>query len=425
MNVFDELKWRDLVYDSTPEAKEILAKEKITVYIGFDPTASSLHVGSLVPVMGLARMQRFGHRPIALVGGGTGLIGDPSGKKDERKLLTREQVRRNLVGVRKQLEKFLDFDEVTAGASTAIMVDNADWLESLTFIEFLRDTGKRFTVNYMLAKESVKRRVESEDGLSFTEFSYMLLQAYDFFELHQKYDCKMQMGGSDQWGNILSGAELIRKETGERVHGLVFPLVTNTSGTKFGKTESGTVWLDAERTSPYKFYQFWYNTEDADVVRYLKYFTWLEQREIESLEATVQADPGKRQAQIRLAEEVTRMVHGEDGLERARRATQVLFADSFDDLELQDILDVFEDAPSANIARKDIESGMSIVDLAASSGLTTSKGEARRLIRSGGLRINNKKLSDENANLDASSAIGGKLFVLRKGKKDYRLVELD
>ena len=425
MNVFDELKWRDLVFDHTPESEDVLAKDKLTVYIGFDPTASSLHVGSLVPLMALARMQRFGHRPIALVGGGTGLIGDPSGKKDERQLLTREQVKQNLIGVRKQLERFLNFDSTDGQDNAAIMVDNAEWLESLTFIEFLRDTGKRFTVNYMLSKESVKRRIDSDDGLSYTEFSYMLLQAFDFLELHKKYGCNMQMGGSDQWGNILAGAELVRKETGNRVHGIVFPLVTNSSGTKFGKTEAGTIWLSAEKTSPYRFYQFWINTEDADVIRYLKYFSWLGKEEIDELEAEVRASPGNRGAQKRLAEEITQMVHGDEGLAKAQRATQVLFGATFENLDLQEILEVFADAPSAIIARREVEAGISIVDLAAHSGLTTSKGEARRLIRSGGLRMNNVKLDDENASVDISTALGGKLFVLRKGKRDYRLVEID
>ncbi len=425
MSAFSELKWRGLVFDSTPEAEMSLEGEQLTVYIGFDPTAASLHVGSLVPVMGLARLQRYGHRPIALVGGGTGLIGDPSGKKDERKLLSREQVGENLTGIRRQLERFLHFDDTAGAGSAAVIVDNAEWLDSLSFIDFLRDTGKRFTVNYMLAKESVKRRLESEDGLSFTEFSYMLLQSYDFLELFKRYNCTMQLGGSDQWGNIVAGSELVRKVSGERVHGLVFPLITNSSGTKFGKTETGTIWLDPERTSPFKFYQFWINTEDADVIRYLKYFTWLDEQEINDLQVEVDEQPGQRVAQEKLAEEVTRIVHGEAGLERAKRATQVLFATSFDDLELRDIMDVFSDAPSSQLPRKQFEQGMSIVDLAAASGLTASKGEARRLIRSGGLRVNNQQMKDEGASIDVSDAIGGKLIVLRKGKKSYQLVELE
>jgi len=263
-NIQDEFEWRGLLYDSTPELREILGRESLTAYIGFDPTASSLHVGSLLPILGLARLQKFGHRPIALVGGGTGLIGDPSGKTEERKLLSAGDVSANLEGIRAQLESFLDFSHAE---NSAVMVNNLDWLGKLSLIDFLRDTGKHFTVNYMLAKESVKRRIESEDGISYTEFTYMMLQAYDFLALNEREDCTLQLGGSDQWGNILAGADLVRRVRGERVHGLVFPLVTNSSGTKFGKTEAGTVWLDPERTSPYRFYQFWLNTDDRDVVK--------------------------------------------------------------------------------------------------------------------------------------------------------------
>src|SRR5881394_2940308 len=291
--LFDELTWRGLVYDATEGLADLLAKERVAAYIGFDPTASSLHVGSLLTVMGLARLQRFGHSPIAIVGGGTGMIGDPSGKSHERQLLTREQVDENVAGIRRQLEKFLDFDRA---GNPARIVNNADWLASFDLLGFLRDTGKYFTVNYMLQKESVNRRLESEEGISYTEFSYLLLQARDYLELFDRYHCTLQMGGSDQWGNITAGIELIRKLRATRAHGLVWPLMTTASGAKFGKTEVGTVWLDAARTTPFRFYQFWLNTDDRDVVPYLKSFTFLDRDTIDAVDATGRGAPGKREA---------------------------------------------------------------------------------------------------------------------------------
>src|SRR5213595_1721956 len=291
-NLFDELQWRGLVADATEAVAEALAKEHVTAYIGFDPTASSLHVGHILTVMGLARLQRFGHSPIAIVGGGTGMIGDPSGKSQERQLLSREQIEENVAGIRRQLERFLDFDRA---GNPARIVNNADWLASFDLLGFLRDTGKHFTVNYMLQKESVNRRLESEEGISYTEFSYLLLQARDFLELFDRYGCTLQLGGSDQWGNITAGIDLIRKVRARKTHGLVMPLVTTASGVKFGKTEAGTVWLDPQRTPPFKFYQFWLNTDDRDVVRYLKFFTFLEREALEQLTAETQAAPEKRQ----------------------------------------------------------------------------------------------------------------------------------
>src|SRR6266478_7716019 len=329
MNVYDEFRWRGMLYDASEGLEEVLAKQKIAAYIGFDPTAASLHVGSLLPIMGLVRLQQYGHTPIALVGGGTGMIGDPSGKTLERQLLSKEQIEHNLEGIREQLSHFLDFE---ARTNAAMLVNNADWLAPLSLVDFLRDTGKYFTVNYMLAKESVKRRYEQGDGISFTEFSYMLLQAYDFLVLFDRYDCTLQMGGSDQWGNIVAGIELIRKLRGARGYGAVFPLVTTSAGIKFGKTEAGSVWLDPNLTSPYRFYQFWINTDDRDVVKYLKFFTMLNRQEIAALEALTASAPEKRAAQKRLAEEVTLMVHGEYNLRKAIQASQVLFGGEIADL---------------------------------------------------------------------------------------------
>lgn len=422
MSVFDELRWRGIVFDATPEAQAALKTEKLKIYVGFDPTADSLHVGSLLPLMGLARLQRAGHTPITIVGGGTGLIGDPSGKSQERQLLDREQVERNAEGLRLQIGRFLDFD---ATPNAAVMVNNADWLAEVKLVDFLRDTGKYFTINYMLSKESVKRRLDTEDGLSFTEFSYMLLQAYDFLVLFDRYGCKMQMGGSDQWGNILAGADLVRRLRGERVHGLVFPLVTTSAGTKFGKTESGTVWLDPARTSPYKFYQFWLNTDDRDVVDYLRYFTWLDRDEIDHLEVQVRTEPARRAAQKKLAEQVTEMVHGPALLKKAMDASGVLFGADVSTMGADDLLEVFEDVPSASIDRSAFENGgMDIVTLIADAGLADSKGEARRLIRGGGININSRRIEDEGHRVRIDEAIERRVLVLRRGQKTYRLVKI-
>src|SRR5918993_6032907 len=346
MTLFEEFEWRGMLYDATDGAREALAREKVTAYIGFDPTASSLHVGSLLPIMALARLQKFGHSPIALVGGGTGMIGDPSGKSAERSLMSIEEIDANARGMRAQLERFLDF---TAAPNAARMINNADWLRKVGLLEFLRDTGKHFTVNYILAKESVKRRLGGDEGISFTEFSYLLLQAHDYLHLHRTTGCTLQLGGSDQWGNIVAGCDLIRKVEGGRAHGLVLPLVTTSAGTKFGKTEAGTVWLDPQRTSPFKFYQFWLNADDRDVVKYLKFFTWLDRATIDALEQTVTDAPEKREAQRTLAREMTTMVHGADELERAERASQVLFGGSLAGVSTADLLMVFEDVPSITL----------------------------------------------------------------------------
>jgi len=322
MNLFDEFQWRNLVSDATPDLPGVLATDKLTAYIGFDPSAASLHVGTLLPIMGLARLQRFGHTPIAIVGGGTGLIGDPSGKTQERQLLSTEQVEQNLVGIKEQLSRFLDFN---APNNPALIINNGEWLASITAIEFLREVGKYFSVNSLLGKEAIRQRFEKEDGISFTEFSYPLLQAYDYLVLYDRHKCLLQMGGSDQWGNILAGIDLIRRLRSAKAHGLVFPLVTSASGIKFGKTEAGAVWLDAQLTSPYRFYQFWINTDDRDVINYLKYFTWLTAQEVAELEESVKLEPHTRKAQKELARRVTEMVHGPTALSNALRATEILF----------------------------------------------------------------------------------------------------
>ncbi len=420
MNVYDEFRWRGMLYDASEGLEEVLAKQKITAYIGFDPTAASLHVGSLLPIMGLVRLQQYGHTPIALVGGGTGMIGDPSGKTLERQLLSKEQIEHNLEGIREQLSHFLDFE---ARTNAAMLVNNADWLAPLSLVDFLRDTGKYFTVNYMLAKESVKRRYEQGEGISFTEFSYMLLQAYDFLVLYDRYDCILQMGGSDQWGNIVAGTELIRRLRGDRGYGAVFPLVTTSGGIKFGKTEAGTIWLDPRLTSPFRFYQFWFNTDDRDVVKYLKYFTMLNRQEIAELETSVVVAPEKREAQRRLAQEVTRMVHGEANLRKALQASQVLFGGEITDLSAEDVLDIFAEVPSSAMPRALFEGeGLPLVDAVVASGFATSKGAARRIIEAGGVYVNNRRVTDVRAMIGLSDLIDGQYLVMRKGAREYHLI---
>ena len=421
-NIFEEFRWRGMVYDATDGLSELFARERVTAYIGFDPTAPSLHVGSLLTVMGLARLQRFGHTPVAIVGGGTGMIGDPSGKSQERVLLSTERVDRNVQGIRQQLERFLDF---SAGANSARIVNNLDWLGSIDLLSFLRDAGKHFTVNYMLQKESVQRRLESEDGISFTEFSYLLLQAYDFVQLFDRYGCALQMGGSDQWGNITAGIDLIRKLRAKKTHGLVWPLLKTSSGAKFGKTEAGTIWLDPQRTSPFHFYQFWLNTDDRDVVAYLKFFTFLSANDIEGLAVSSAAAPERREAQRRLAQEVTTLVHGPDHVMRAERASSVLFADDITAHTVDDVVAVFEDVPSSSIALSEFAAdGISLVELVARVHLAPSRGEARRLVQSGGVYVNNRRMSDVQHRVRTEHAIEGRLVVLRKGSKQTHLIKI-
>ena len=421
-NVFDEFQWRGLVYDATEELPELLAREKVTAYIGFDPTSDSLQVGNLLALMGLARLQRFGHTPIALAGGGTGMIGDPSGKAQERQLLSREQVEANVEAIKVQMGRFLDF-EVTG--NPARILNNADWLMPISLIEFLRDVGKHFTVNYMMAKDSVKSRLEREEGISYTEFSYMLLQAYDFLHLFEHHQCKLQAGGSDQWGNITAGVELIRRVQGKRAYGLVYPLVTSAGGVKLGKTESGTVWLDSNRTSPYRFYQFWLNQDDADVINYLKYFTWLGKPEIGEIEHKLEEHPERREAQRTLAQKMTRIVHGETALAKAEQASQVLFGGEIAGLSAGDIQDIFADVPSTRVPKQAFEGeGMAVVDLLETVRMVRSKGEARRLIAGGGIYVNNVRVGDEPERVSLADAIDGQFLVLRKGKKTYHVVQV-
>ena len=417
----EELRWRGLLKDMTEGAAEHLAEMPRRGYIGFDPTASSLHVGNLLVVMDLVHLQRHGHTPIALVGGGTGLIGDPSGRDTERQLLTKEQAAENAEGIRGQLEHFLDF-EVKPNA--ALMRNNLDWLSELALVDFLRDIGKHFSVNQLMAKESVRRRLEDPDvGLSYTEFSYILMQSYDFLELYRRDGCTVQFGGSDQWGNITAGTDLIRRVDGGKAFGVVSPLVTNASGRKFGKTEAGSVWLDPELTSPYAFYQFWLNTDDADAVKYLKYFSLLSREEISELETATESEPFRRLAQKALGEDVTRRVHGETGLAKALQATAALFGGDLSGLSAGDIADVFGDVPSSEIGTEELAGeGKPIVDLLDESGIATSKGDARRSIEGGGIYVNNRRVESVDYRVTTADAIDGRFLVLRKGKKSYQLV---
>ncbi len=422
MDFCDEIKWRSLWHTASEGIEEHFAANKVTAYIGFDPTASSLHVGSFLPIMMLVRLQRSGHTPIAIVGGGTGLIGDPSGRTTERHLLSKEATDENLQGIRSQLERFLDFSAVS---NPAQIINNADWLVVTPMVDFMRDIGKHFTVNYMLAKDSVDRRIESEDGISYTEFSYMLLQAYDYLVLAQNYGCSLQMGGSDQWGNITAGMDLIRKVAGKRAHGLVVPLITNAAGVKFGKTEGGPLWLDKNRTSPYRLYQFWLNTSDADVIKYLKYFTLLSREEIAHLDRRLDEAPESREAQRRLAEECTRMVHDESALAAAVRASNALFGEDVSSLPASDIADIFAEVPSKTVTHDRLGAGIGVVDLIVESGVCPSKSEARRLLDSGGFYLNNVRVKDPRLIVDASHAIEGTFIVLRKGAKTYVLIKVE
>ena len=419
MDLYGELTWRGLVYDATEGLRDVLAREKVTAYSGFDPTAPSLHVGHLLPILVLARFQRCGHSPIALVGGGTGLIGDPSFKAAERALLTVEQVETNVAGVRSQLARFLDFENAT---NPARLINNAEWLTTLGAIEFMRDVGKHFTVNAMMAKESVKRRIESEDGISYTEFSYPLLQSYDFLVLHDRLDCTVQVGGSDQWGNITAGMDLIRRVRGAKAHGLVMPLLMTASGTKFGKTETGTIWLDPTLTKPYEFYQFWLNADDRDAAQYLKFFTFLPEPRISELEAASAREPEKRHAQRELAREVTRLVHADDAVRDAETASAALFGgDIITKGTIDQIKRVLANVPSLTVA---YAVSWPIVDLLADAGVTSSKSEATRLIRGGGIYVNDRRIMDEKERLSPAQAIEGQLFVVRKGKKDNFLIHI-
>ena len=421
-SAYDELKWRGLVYDNTESVPEMLAHGPVAVYNGFDATADSLHVGHMVPLMALARLQRLGHIPIAVAGGGTSMIGDPSGKTVERQLLSREAIEFNVATIKQQLAHFLDFETKT---NTALLVNNADWLLSLNLVDFLRDIGKHFTVNYMINKESVKMRLDREDGISFTEFCYMLLQSYDFLHLHDHFNCTLQTGGSDQWGNITAGVELIRRMRGKSAGALVYPLIVKADGTKFGKTESGSVWLAPQRTSPFRFYQFWLNTDDRDAVNYLKFFTWLGEQDVRELEEAVAQRPEQREAQRRLANEMTRMVHDVTALQKAEQATQVLFGGEIAGLSAGEVADIFADVPSGEVSREKLQGeGLPIGDLLLECGVVASKGEARRAIEAGGIYLNNRRVSDVALKATPADAIDNQFMVLRRGRKNYWLVRI-
>ena len=427
MNFIEELKWRGMINNMMPGTEEQLQKEMTTAYLGIDPTADSLHIGHLVGVMMLKHLQRAGHRPVALVGGATGMIGDPSMKSQERVLIDEETLRHNQECIKKQLSKFLDFD--SDAPNHAILVNNYDWMKDYGFLNFIRDIGKHITVNYMMAKDSVKKRLgsDTQHGMSFTEFSYQLLQGYDFLHLYETLNCKLQMGGSDQWGNITTGAELIRRINGGEVYALTCPLITKADGGKFGKTESGNVWLDPKRTSPYKFYQFWLNVSDADAEKYIKIFTDLPKEEIDALAAEQAKDPGQRPLQKRLAKEITTMVHSAEEYEAAVEASQILFSNKAEEIlhriDEDTLLLVFDGVPQYEVPMSVIENGVPLVELVTTHApVFQSKGEMRKLIQSGGVSINKNKVNDAAMTIDKSYLLNGKYILAQRGKKNYYLL---
>ena len=427
MNFIEELTWRGMIHQMMPGTEELLAKEQVTAYLGIDPTADSLHIGHLCGVMMLRHFQRCGHKPLALIGGATGMIGDPSGKSQERNLLDEETLRHNVACIKKQLSKFLDFD--SDAPNRAELVNNYDWMKDFTFLDFAREVGKHITVNYMMAKDSVQKRLngEARDGLSFTEFTYQLLQGYDFLYLNEHQNCKLQLGGADQWGNITTGSELIRRTNGNECFALTCPLVTKADGGKFGKTESGNVWLDPVRTSPYQFYQFWINTSDADAEKYIKIFTTLSKEEVDELVAEQAKDPGLRPLQKRLAKEVTIMVHSEDDYNMAVEASGILFGKSTKDsllkLDERTFLDVFAGVPTYEISKAELAAGIGILDLLTEKApVFPSKGDLRRNIQGGGVSIDKEKVTDPNLIVNDSFLVNGKYLLAQKGKKDYSLL---
>ena len=427
MNFIEELTWRGMIHTVMPGTEEQLSKEMTTAYLGIDPTADSLHIGHLVGVMMLKHFQRAGHKPIALVGGATGMIGDPSMKSQERKLLDEETLRHNQEAIKKQLAKFLDFDSDAPNA--AELVNNYDWMKPFSFLDFIRDVGKHITVNYMMAKDSVKKRLsgDAQQGMSFTEFSYQLVQGYDFLTLYKEKNCKLQLGGSDQWGNITTGTELIRRTVGGEAYALTCPLITKADGTKFGKTESGNVWLDPRYTSPYKFYQFWLNVADDDAEKYIKIFTELSREEIAELVALQAQDPGQRPLQKRLAKEITTMVHSAEEYEAAVEASQILFSNKASEtlhkIDEDTLLAVFEGVPQFEVALADIEAGVKLVDLLTEkAAVFPSKGELRKLAQGGGVSVNKEKVTDVNTTVDAQILLNGKYILAQKGKKNYYLI---
>ena len=424
MNILDELTWRGLIADCTDrEELNRKAASPLALYCGFDPTADSLHVGHLVPLIALRRFQNARHHPIAVAGGATGSIGDPSGKSAERQLLTKDQIKANVEAVRPQLARLLDFE---AKANPAKLVDNADWTAGLSYLDFLRDIGKHFSVNQMIAKESVRARMEDREvGISYTEFSYMLLQAFDFYVLCRDHGCELQIGGSDQWGNITAGIDLIRKKLGKQGYGLTLPLITKADGTKFGKTEGGAVWLDPKKTSVYRFYQFWINTDDRDVIRYLKFFTFLPKEEIESLEAKHAQNPGGREAHKALAKAATDLIHGESATTEAFRASEILFGGNLEGVAESTFNEIVGEVPTRDLEKVNLEgAGLPLVELLVTSGLSASKGQARKEVEGGGVNVNNVRETNFQRAITTNDLLFGKHLLLRKGKKNYVVISV-
>jgi len=424
MNFVEELRWRGMLHDIMPGTEDLLNKGMVSGYIGFDPTADSLHVGSLAQIMTMIHFQRAGHKPFALIGGATGMVGDPSGKSQERNLLSEDVLQLNLAGIKGQLEKFLDFD---CGANSAQMVNNYDWFKEFTFLDFIREVGKHITVNYMMAKDSVKKRLDGETGMSFTEFTYQLVQGYDFYYLWKNHNCALQMGGSDQWGNIVTGTELVRRKGAGEAFALTTQLIKKSDGTKFGKTEGGNIWLDAEKTSPYKFYQFWLNTSDADAKTYIRIFTLFEKETIEALEAEQDAAPHLRVLQKALAKDITVRVHGEAAYEKAIKSSEFLFGnigiEFLSELNDDEVLGLFEGVPNFNISMNELQQGINIVDLlAAHTTVFPSKGEAKKMIQGGGAAINKLKINSVDDVYKPDALISGKYLIAQKGKKNYFLI---
>jgi len=426
-NFVEELRWRGLLHDIMPDTEAYLLEHATAGYIGFDPTADSLHIGSLVQILILKHFQNAGHKPIALVGGATGMVGDPSGKSAERNLLDETTLLTNIEGVKAQLSRFLDFD---TAENPAELVNNFDWMKDISLIDFVRDTGKHITVNYMMAKDSVKKRLSSESkvGMSFTEFTYQLFQGYDFYHLYKEMDCKLQMGGSDQWGNITTGTELIRRKAQGKAYAITIPLVTKADGTKFGKTEGGNVWLDAKRTSPYKFYQYWLNASDEDAEKYIKIFTFLDKETIESLIAEHRETPHLRLLQKKIGEEVTIMTHGQEAFDNAIKASQILFGKSTSEdlksLDQQTFLDIFEGVPQASVSKEDIENGLDMIGaLAAKTGFLNSNGEARRALKENAISVNKEKVKEDFI-ISTSDIIANAYVLLQRGKKNYFLLKV-
>ena len=424
MTLIQELRWRGMIQDIMPGTEELFEKEQVAGYIGFDPTSDSLHIGSLVPILLLVHLQKAGHKPFALVGGATGMVGDPSGKSEERNLLSEETLAFNIAGVKKQLSHFLDFNSGVKNA--AELVNNYDWFKDFSFLHFIRDVGKHITVNYMMAKDSVKKRIEGDTGMSFTEFTYQLVQGYDFYWLYENKNCKLQMGGSDQWGNITTGTEIIRRKTGGEAFAFTCPLITKADGGKFGKTEKGNVWLDAKKTSPYQFYQFWLNASDEDATKWIKIFTLLDPTTIDALIAEHANAPQLRTLQKALAAELTKFVHSEEDLNFAIRATEILFGNAttevLQSLNEDQLLQVMEGVPSVNITFAQLEEGYDLVSLLADTQIFPSKGEARKMWQAGGLSINKEKITTEFTTVTTTQLLQGKYMLVQKGKKNYYLV---